>query len=113
MARVSSFESIRKAALALPGVEESSAYGFAGFRMNGKLFVVFRRDLDSAAFRATFEQRDAMIAEDPETYYTTDHHRPYPWVLARVAKLDAAVVPDLLQMALRSAPAAKKRVRKK
>lgn len=76
------------------------------------MFLCFRKDLDSIVLRATYEQRDAMIAEDPATYYTTDHHRPHPWVLARIAKLNPAAVPDLLRQGLRSAPAPKKRVRK-
>lgn len=50
-----------------------------------------------------------MIEEDPETYYTTDHHRNYPWVLARLAKLHHNTIPDLLQMALRFTPQRKKR----
>lgn len=45
-----------------------------------------------------------MIATDPETYYTTDHHRPYPWVLARMTKLRLDVVPDLLRMGLQFTP---------
>jgi hypothetical protein len=39
-----------------------------------------------------------MIATSPETYYTTDHHRPHPWVLAHLETLDVAVLPDLLRM---------------
>jgi hypothetical protein len=83
---------------------EGTAWGLAAFRTGGQLFLCYRHDLDSIVARATFEQRDAMIAEDPETYYTTDHHRPYPWVLARLSKISASVLPDLLQMALRTAP---------
>jgi len=57
----------------------------------------------------TFEQRDAMIAEDPETYFTTDHHRPYPWVLARLSTLQPSALSDLLQMGVRSAPQRKQK----
>jgi hypothetical protein len=103
------FEAIRRAALALPGVEEGTAYGFPAFRAGGKMFLGFRQDLGSIGVWATFEQRDAMIAEDPETYHTTDHHRPYPVVLARVSKLQPSALPDLLQMGLRYAPLTKKK----
>jgi hypothetical protein len=97
------FEDFRRAALALPDVEEGTAYGFPAFRKGATLFLCFRTDLDSMAMASSFEQRDAMIAEDPETYYTTDHHRPYPWVLARMSKLHTTVVRDLVQMGWRSA----------
>jgi len=113
MARVSSFESVRRAALKLPDVEEGTAWGLPAFRKGGKMFLCFRQDLDSIVLRATFDQRDAMIAEDPETFYTTDHHRPHPWVLARLPKLNPTAVPDLLQMALRAVAVLKKRARKK
>ena len=53
-----------------------------------------------------------MIAADPETYYTTDHHRNYPWVLARISKLHPDAVNDLLQVAWRAAAPRKPRARK-
>jgi hypothetical protein len=93
------FEEVRAAALKLPEVEECIAYGLRGFRVKKKLFLVFREQLGAAVFRATFEQRDAMMEEDPETFFTNDHYRNYPWVLSRVAKLRAPVLSGLLQMA--------------
>ena len=107
------FENVRKVALKLPDVEEGTAWGFPAFRVKKKMFLCFRTDLDSIVVRTTFDQRDSMIDEDPETYYTTDHHRPHPWVLARVKKLQAAVLPDLLLAAWRYAAPEKKTPRKK
>jgi hypothetical protein len=92
------FEMVRRAALSLPNVEESTAYGLTGFRASGKLFLVFREKLDSIVVRATPERRDEMIEADPATYYTNDHYRAYPWVLARLETLDPGVLPDLLRM---------------
>lgn len=90
---------VRRAALSLSNVEEGTAWGLPAFRTAGKLFVCFREDLDSIVVRASFEARDEMISAEPETYYTTDHHRPYPWVLARISKLHPDAVSGLLQMA--------------
>lgn len=102
------FEKVRQTALKLPDVEEGSAYGFRSFRVKKKMFLCFREDLGAVLVRATFDQRDAMIEEDPETFFTTDHHRPYPWVLARVTKLRAPVLTGLLQTAWKYAVAEKK-----
>jgi hypothetical protein len=99
------FEKVREAALKIPDVEECSAYGLRGFKVRKKLFLVFREKLGAAVFRATFEQRDAMMAEDPETFFTNDHYRNYPWVMGRVTKLRAPVLSGLLQMALKYAMA--------
>jgi hypothetical protein len=106
------FETARLAALSLPAVEEGTAWGFPVFRTGGKMFLCFRKDLDSIVVRASFERRDEMIEANPETYYTTDHHRPYPWVLARLSQLTPDVVPDLLRMAWQSTPQKKRRPRR-
>ena len=103
------FETVRKAALALPGAEEGTAWGFPAFRVSKKMFLCFRRDLDAIVVRATFDERDAMIEADPETYFTTDHHRPYPWVLARIGKLRPDAIGDLVRMGLRNSGARKAR----
>ena len=97
-----SFETVRKAALALPGAVEGTAYGFPAFRAGGKMFLCFRVDLDSIVVMTSFEQRDEMIEASPATYYTTDHHRNYPCVLARLAAIDTGVLPDLLRLGLQS-----------
>src|SRR6185436_2426078 len=103
------FEKVRQAALKLPDVEEGTAWGFPSFRVKKKMFLCFRVDLGAVCVRATFDQRDAMIEEEPEIFFTTDHHRPYPWVLAHVTRLRAAVVPDLVQMAWKHAMAEQKK----
>jgi len=105
------FETVRRTALSLLNVEEGTAWGFPAFRTGGKLFLCFREDLESIVVRASFEQRDEMIAADPETYYTTDHHRNYPWVLARLSKLHPDAVHELLQISQRSAAQKKPRAR--
>jgi hypothetical protein len=105
------FEAVRLAALALPNVEEGTAWGIPAFRKNGNLFLCFRKDLEAIVVSASFERRDEMIGENPETYFTTDHHRNYPWVLAHIAKLDPDVIPDLVRMGWQSAPDKKRRVR--
>ncbi len=105
------FEAVRLAALALPDVEEGTAWGVAAFRKSGNLFLCFRKDLDAIVVRASFERRDEMIGENPEIYFTTDHHRNYPWVLARIGKLDAGVIPDLVRMGWQTAPEKKRRAK--
>jgi hypothetical protein len=105
------FETVRRIALSLPSVDEGTAWGFPAFRAGGKMFLCFRQDLESIVLRASFEQRDEMIETSPAIYYTTDHHRGYPWVLARLAALHADVLPDLLRMALQSIPQKKRRPR--
>ena len=44
---------------------------------------------DCPVFKVPVEERDFLIEADPETFFTTDHHRPWPLVLARPDRLDA------------------------
>src|SRR5262249_27845425 len=56
-----------------------------------------------------FEDRDALIDEQPDVYYLADHYAPYPCVLVRLARVDPAALRDLLLMGWRFVSAQKKR----
>jgi hypothetical protein len=34
-----------------------------------------------------FEQREEMMAADPEVYYITDQYLNYPWMIVRLAQV--------------------------
>jgi hypothetical protein len=103
------FETVRKIALSLENSEEGKSYGTAAFKVRGALFLRLKEDGESLVVRTDFEQRDALIAEDPETYYITDHYLKYPWVLVRLSRIDPDAMRDLIRMAWRSAAATKQR----
>ena len=90
-------------ALQLPNVEEGTSYGTPALKVKGKLFVRLREEGDAIVLRTTFEQRDGLMADDPNTYYITDHYREYPWVLVRLAAVRPDVLAELLQIAHRTA----------
>src|SRR5271168_1725506 len=97
------YDTVRKIALTLPNVKESTSYGTAALKVKGKLFVRLKEDNETIVLRMEFDQREAMMAEDPETYFITDHYREYPWVLANMARLKGESLRDLLQVAHRNA----------
>ena len=99
------FGDVRKMALALEKVEESTSYGTAAFKIDGKLIARLREDRESLVVGTTFEEREEMMAADPETYYITDHYLKYPWVLVRLSRVHADALRDLLRRALRLASA--------
>jgi hypothetical protein len=100
------FDTVRKIALALDNVEEGTSYGTAAFKVRDALFLRLKEDGDSLVVRADFEQRDALIAEDPGTYYITDHYLKYEWVLVRLSRVHPDAMRDLIRMAWRLASAA-------
>jgi len=97
------YDLVRQMALQLPNVEEGTSYGTPALKVKGKLFVRLREEDDAIVLRTTFEQRDGLMADDPNTYYITDHYREYPWVLVRLAAVRPDVLAELLQIAHRTA----------
>lgn len=104
---------VRKLALALKNVEESTSYGTPAFKVEGKLIARLKEDGESLVVGATFEEREEMMAADPETYYITDHYLEYPWVLVRLSRVRLDALRDLLNRALRLASAKPRPARRK
>ena len=114
-----SFDTVRKIGLALPGVEESKAYGQPALKIHGKLLacVPAHRSAEPASLvvRVDFDDRAELLATAPDVYYVTDHYAGNA-VLVRLSRVNPDVLRDLLGMAhkfvTRKAaprPAAKKR----
>ena len=89
----------------MPGVEEGTIHGSPALKVHGKMFacIAIHRsaDPDSLAIRLDFDQRDELIAADPNTYYLTDHYVNYPVVLVRLARVHPDALRDLLATGLR------------
>src|SRR5215467_12940677 len=115
MAKISkiTFDTVRQIATALPGVKESTSYGTPSFKIDGRLLTCMAinksAERDSLALRIDFDQRDALIAEAPETYYTTDHYVNHPFVLVRLSKINLESLRDLLHTAWKFVSANKPR----
>jgi hypothetical protein len=97
------FDSLRKVGLALPGVEESTAYGSPALKVHGKLLacVPVNRSAEpgSLAVRVDFDDRAELLAAAPDIYYVTDHYLNYTSVLVRLSRVTPDVLRDLLGMA--------------
>jgi hypothetical protein len=103
------YDTVRRLGLALPSAEESTSYGTPALKVKGKLFVRLHQDLDKIVLPVPFERREEMMAADPETYFITDHYREYPYVLVSLARVQPDALPDLLNLAYRTALKPKKR----
>ena len=107
------FEAVRKIALTLPDVEDGTAYGSPALKVRGHLFacIAINKSAEphSLMVRMPFEDRDALIAEQPDVYYLADHYAPSPCVLVRLARVNPEALRDLLLMGWRFTSALKKR----
>ena len=107
------FDTVRKIGLALPGVEESTAYGSPALKVHGKLLacVPAHRSAErgSLAVRVGFDDRAELLAADPDVYYVTDHYLNYTAVLVRLSRITPDVLRDLLGMAHKVVTARRRR----
>lgn len=99
------FNAVRTIGLKLPDVEESTAYGSPALKVRGKMFVCMAShksaEPNTLAVRMDFAQRDALVAEDPVTYYLKDHYVDYPVVLVRLSRVHEDALADLVAGAWR------------
>jgi hypothetical protein len=113
------FEIVRRVGLALPDVEEGTMYGVPALKLRGKLLACMTShksaEPNSLAVRLSFEQRDAMLADAPDTYYLKPHYVGYPVVLVRLSRIGRDALGDLLHAAWREVSASappRRRVRR-
>jgi hypothetical protein len=107
---MTSLDDVATACLALPETTEVTSRGARQWRVKDKLFVwerpLRRRDLDELgdaapsgtvlAARVPDEgAKAALIAEEPDVYFTTQHFDGYPAVLCRLDRLDAQSLTEL------------------
>ena len=99
------FDDVAAIALALPGTEETTAYGGRCLKVNGRHFtgiaVNKSAEPNSLIIRISPAERDVMIEEQPDVYYTADHYENYDCVLVRLARVNRDVLTDLLRMSHR------------
>lgn len=101
------FAGVRRIALGLDGVTESTSYGTPAFKVGGKLIARLREDSETLVVGMTFDERDGLIAAEPQTYFISDHYLKYPWVLVHLSHANADALRDILRRACRLASTAK------
>lgn len=103
-------EDLQAMALELPETEPGTAWGYPTVKVGKKALFFWNPKWDAPVFGMDFETRDFLIEADPDTFFTTDHHRNWPCVLARPDRVDEGWVRQRLREAWRRA--APKRLQK-
>jgi hypothetical protein len=113
--RKTTFDDVRTIGLGLPDVEEATMYGAPALKVRGKLLACMAShksaEPGSLVVRIDFDQRDALIADDPRIYYVKPHYEGYAAVLVRLALIDRDALRDLLRSAWRTVTATAKKPR--
>ena len=113
-----SFAAVQAIGATLPDVEAVTMYGGFALKVRGRMFVCQAMNKEAEpntlAVRMDFAQRDALLEEDPSTYYLKDHYVNYPCVLVRLSRVHPDALRDLVQGAYRfvGANAPQRRIRR-
>jgi hypothetical protein len=94
------FDAVQALRREFPDLQESTMYGAPALKLGKRLVacLAVHRSAEpgSLVVRTDFEQRDALLAEAPETYYLTDHYVNHPVVLVRLSRIQHDQLRDLL-----------------
>ncbi|MEM9964069.1 MAG: MmcQ/YjbR family DNA-binding protein [Asticcacaulis sp.] len=82
------YEALRDIVLSFPDTEETQSWEARSFKVNKKVILFWNPKYDAPVFKVDMAERDFLIEADPDTFFTTDHHRPYPLVLAHPEAVD-------------------------
>jgi hypothetical protein len=97
------FAPVRAAARNLPDVEHTTMYGSPALKRQGQLLACMATNKvaepNSLVISVGFEQREELIAAEPEIYYLKDHYQPYPVVLVRLARIRSDALKSLVREA--------------
>ncbi len=84
--------------MALPLVEEGTAWGKPAYRAAGKFLTRLREEDDSLVLTGVgFDEREMLMEAEPQTFHLTDHYHNHPAVLARIASIDPGSLKGLLE----------------
>jgi hypothetical protein len=100
MPRSTSFKTVEAIGRTLPDVEVTTTYGQPALKVRGKMFVCIAShksaEPNTLAVMMDFADRDALVEEDPDTYYLKEHYLNYPCVLVRLSRVGADALQDLI-----------------
>jgi hypothetical protein len=112
MARANRFKLVESIGRGLAGVEVTTAWGTPALKFDGRMFVCLAAhksaEPDTLVVLMDFDARDALVADDPETYYLKEHYVGYPCVLVRLARVHPDALRDLVTGAHRYISAKRK-----
>src|SRR5438874_9352171 len=100
MPRGSSFKAVESIGRTLPDVEVTTTYGQPALKVRGKMFVCIAShksaEPNTMVVMMDFADRDALVEDDPGTYYLKEHYLNYPCVLVRLSRVRTDALKDLV-----------------
>jgi hypothetical protein len=90
-------DDIRRVALSLPATTEKPSYGMPAWRVKDKGFARIREEGDVLVLRlGDLGEKEALLASEPDKFFTTPHYDGYAMVLVRFDAIDVDELTELL-----------------
>jgi hypothetical protein len=100
MARRTDFKVVEAIGRTLPDVEVTTAWGSPALKVRGRMFVCIAShksaEPNTLVVMMDFAGRDALLEDDPATYYLKEHYVNYPCILVRLARTRKDALRDLV-----------------
>jgi hypothetical protein len=95
---VITYDDVRRAALALPGAFEQPSYGGQpSWRTKARMFTWIRDDPEAlVVWVGSEEEKQALLAAEPDKFFTTAHYNGHPSVLVRLDAVDGTEATELV-----------------
>src|SRR5437764_1012789 len=95
-----SFKAVESVGRTLPDVQVTTMYGQPALKVRGKMFVCLAShksaEPNTLVVMMDFADRDALVEDDPGTYYLKPHYLNYPCVLVRLSRVSPDALRDLV-----------------
>ena len=89
---------VRRIALSLPGAFERASYeGQGSFRTTARIFAFLARQPNGLlVWVESADERDALVAAEPDKFFTSRHFAGQPAMLVHLEAVDIAEVTELI-----------------
>ena len=84
---MASWETVCEIGAELPEVERSTWFNTPSLKVRGKGFARLRED-GALVVMIDILEREALLQQDPETFYITPHYQDYPAMLIDLERVD-------------------------
>ena len=94
------FARVVRLASHLPGVEEGTSYGTPALRVKKKLLARMKEDGETVVIPTdSVDEKEFLIATEPEVYFQTPHYFAGPYVLVRLPVVTDNRLREMLEAA--------------
>jgi len=94
-------DTVRRFAMTLPEAEERETWETATFRVRSKIFMMFSEHERHAWVKSTHDEQQALVAEDPGTFFVPPYVGPSGWIGVVIHTVDRDEMCELVTEAWR------------